>query len=171
MKTDWSPSYRLTKLYTQHNAHFPLRPVEDFFPFHVVSPFHELAVCVMNMWYIYPVRMGKVIGFVVVVVVVSTKIARSGILGEFASANCSYGVGNRKKTRIRASRLSKRDHESYKSCFLLVTPISHTHSNYLHMHTAHSRTRTLAIASAIFCTLAHAGYRSIFAGSMNDGNC
>ena len=117
---------------------------------------------------------GKVIGFVVVVVVVvvvSTKIARSGILGEFASANCSFGVGNRKKTRVRASRLSKRDHESYKSCFLLVTPISHTHSNYLHMHTARSRTRTLAIASALFCTLVHAGYRSIFAGSMNDGNC
>ena len=34
---------------------------------------------------------GKVIGLVivVVVVVVSMKIARSGILGEFASANCS----------------------------------------------------------------------------------
>ena len=32
---------------------------------------------------------GKVIGLVVVVVVVSTKIARSRILGEFASANCS----------------------------------------------------------------------------------
>ena len=108
-----------------------------------------------------------VVVVVIVVVVVSTKIARSGILGEFASANCSYGVGNRKKTRVRASRLSKRDHESYKSCFLLVTPISHTHSNYLHMHTARSRTRTrtLAIASAIFCTLAHAGYRAIFAGS------
>ena len=112
---------------------------------------------------------GKVIGFVVVVVVVvSTKIARSGILGEFASTNCSYGVGNRKKTRVWASRLSKRDHESYKSCSLMVTPISHAHSNYLHMR---SRTRTLAIASALFCTLAHAGYRSIFTSSMNDGNC
>ena len=80
---------------------------------------------------------GKVISSVVVgvvVVVVSTKIARSRILGEFASANCSQGVINRKKTRERASRLSKRDHESYKSCFLLVTPISHTHSNYLYMH-------------------------------------
>ena len=88
---------------------------------------------------------GKVIGSVVVVVVVSTKIARSRILGEFASANCSDGVINRKKTRERASRLSKRDHESYKSCFLLVTPISHTHSNYLHMHAERSRTRTLAI--------------------------
>ena len=32
---------------------------------------------------------------------------------------------------------------------LLVTPISHTHSNYLHMHTSRSRTRTLVIASAI----------------------
>ena len=116
---------------------------------------------------------GKVIGFVVavVVVVVSTKITRSGILGEFASAICSYGVGNRKKTRVRASRLSKRDHETYTSCFLLVTPISHTHNSYLHMHTARSRTRTLAIASAISCTFAHGGYRSIFAGSMNDSNC
>ena len=32
---------------------------------------------------------GEVIGPVVVVVVVSTKIAKSRILGEFASANCS----------------------------------------------------------------------------------
>ena len=130
--------------------------------------------CMRNCAYFYPARAhaqrDKVIGFVVfVVVVVSTKIARSGILGEFASANCSVGVGNRKKTRVWVSRLSKRDHESYKSCFLLVTPISHTHSNYLHMHTA--RSRTLAIASAIFCTLTHAGYRSVFAGSMNYGNC
>ena len=84
---------------------------------------------------------GKVIGSVVVVVVVSTKIARSRILGEFASANCRYDVENRKKTCVRASKLSKRGHESYKSCFVLVTPISHTHSNYLHMHAlAHART-------------------------------
>ena len=62
---------------------------------------------------------GKVIGFVVVVVVVSTKIARSGILGEFVSANCSYGVGNRKKMRIWVSKLSIRDHESYNLCFFV----------------------------------------------------
>ena len=93
---------------------------------------------------------GKVIGSVVVVVVVSTKIARSTILREFASANCSQGFINCKKTCERASRQSKSDHESYRSCFLLVTPISHTHSdsNYLHMHALYSersRTRTLAI--------------------------
>ena len=69
--------------------------------------------------------------------------------GELANANCSQGIINRKKTQC-ASRLSKRDHEIYKSCFLLVTPISHTHSNYLHniMHAPYSersRTRTLAI--------------------------
>ena len=45
---------------------------------------------------------GKVIGSVIVVVV-STKIARSRVLGEFASANCSQGVMNRKKTRERAN--------------------------------------------------------------------
>ena len=42
---------------------------------------------------IYPVRMRKgvkvISPVVVVVVVVSTKLARSRILGEFASANCS----------------------------------------------------------------------------------
>ena len=116
---------------------------------------------------------GKVIGFVVVVVV-STKIARSRILDKFASANCSYGVGNRKETRVRASRLSKRDHKSYESCFLLVTPISHTHSNYLsyaygpleHAHAGYCISHILYTP-----TRAHAGYRSIFVGSMNDGNC
>ena len=79
---------------------------------------------------------GKVIGSVVVViVVVSTKIARSRLLSEILSANCSQGVRNRKKACVHVSRLSKRDHKS----FLLVTPISHTHSYYLHMHTPHSR--------------------------------
>ena len=34
-------------------------------------------------------QMGKVIGSVIAVVVVSTKTARSRILGEFTSANCS----------------------------------------------------------------------------------
>ena len=78
------------------------------------------------------------------------KIARSGILSEFASANCSQGVRNQKKTRVRMSRLSTRGHESYKSRFLLVTPISHTHSNYLHMHAPiHSRRSTLVNAVPI----------------------
>ena len=87
---------------------------------------------------------GKVIDSVVVVV--STKIARSRVLGEFKSVNYSQSVINCKKMCIRASRLSKRDHESYKSCFLLVMPISHTHSKYLHMHAPYSeRARTLAI--------------------------
>ena len=39
---------------------------------------------------------------------------------------------------MRASRLSKMGHESYKSCFLLVTPISYTHSNYLHICMHHT---------------------------------
>ena len=89
----------------------------------------------------YPMHMRKgvkVIGFVVVVVVVvvSKKNLQIQILGEFASANCGYGVGNQKKAGVQVSGLSKSNHESYKSCFLLVTPISHTHSNYLHVHTA-----------------------------------
>ena len=93
-------------------------------------------MCLITLWHAQRcIVIGSVI---VVVVVVSTKIARSRILGEFASANCSQGVKNHKETHIRASRLSKRDHESYKSCFLLVTPISHTHSNYLHMHAPYS---------------------------------
>ena len=89
---------------------------------------------------------GKIIGSVIVVVV-STKIAKSRLLDEFASANCSQGVRNRKKTYERASRLSTRDHESYKSCFLLVTPISHAHSNYLHCihHILNARARWLLI--------------------------
>ena len=40
---------------------------------------------------------GKVIGLVVVVV--SSKIARSGILGEFASDNCSYMVSEIERKR------------------------------------------------------------------------
>ena len=71
---------------------------------------------------------GEVIGSVVVVVV-STKIARSRILGEFASVHCSYGVRNQKKMQG-----CPKDHESCTSCFLLVTPISHTHINDLPMH-------------------------------------
>ena len=53
---------------------------------------------------------GKIIGCIVdVVVVISTKTARCIILGEFASANC---IRNRTRTRVRALKLSKRDHES-----------------------------------------------------------
>ena len=43
--------------------------------------------------------------------------------------------------------MSKSDHESYKSRFLLVTPISHTHSDYLHMHGERSRKSTSTLAS------------------------
>ena len=100
------------------------------------------------------------------------KIARSGILGEFASAYCSYGVGIERKRAYGHQGCPKGTTEAINRAFcwsrLLVTP---TAINYLHMHTGRSSTRTLAIASAIFCTLAHAGHRSIFAGSMNDGNC
>ena len=59
----------------------------------------------------------KVIGSVVVVV--SMKIARSRILDKFAITNYGLGFRNRKETHVRESRLSKRDHESYKSCFSL----------------------------------------------------
>ena len=117
---------------------------------------------------------GEVIGFVVVVVVVvvSKKNLQIQILGKFASANCGYGVGNRKKAGVQVSRLSKRDHESYKSCFcwsrLLVTP---TAIICMCIRPARAHARLLLHASTIFCTLAHSGYRSIFTGSMNDGNC
>ena len=101
--------------------------------------------------YYYPVRMckGKVISSVVVVVV-STNIARSTILGELVSANCSQGVINRKKTREHASRLSKRDHKSYinrSSCWsrLLVTPTAIICICMRHILIACTRARTLAI--------------------------
>ena len=94
----------------------------------------------------------------VIVVVVSTKITRSRILGVQVYLQV---------VTIVKCQIARKCAYMHQGCpkgttnFLLVTPITHTRSNYLHMHAPylkHSHTRTLAI-------------NEVFAGSLNDGNC
>ena len=87
---------------------------------------------------------GKVIGSVVVVVV-STKITRSRSLGKFASANCSYVSETKRKCVYVRRGCPNRTTKAINRVILFVTPISHTHSKYLHIHALRSRTCMLAI--------------------------
>ena len=78
-----------------------------------------------------PLVMGKVI--LSVVVVISTKIARSRIqaIGELRELII---VKVSEITRKRQGCPKGTTKAINRACFLLDTPISHTHSNQLHMH-------------------------------------
>ena len=83
---------------------------------------------------------GKVIDSVVIIV--SMKIARFRILGKFASAKVSEI--ERKHAYLCQSCPKGTAKAINRAFILLVTPISHIHINYLHMHEC-LRMHTLAI--------------------------
>ena len=64
---------------------------------------------------------GKVIGLVIVVVfvIVHTKIARSRLLGVLASGQYCHDVENGEKVMSFCFKALNKDHEYYKSCFLI----------------------------------------------------
>ena len=67
---------------------------------------------------------GKVIGSVIVVIV-STKIARSQAVGVLVSGHCCQDVINGEKAMSFCFYELDKDHKHYKSCFLMATPIIH----------------------------------------------
>ena len=62
---------------------------------------------------------GKVIGRVVVVCCCSTKIARSRFLGVLASGQCDHDVEDSENVISFCFKAVNKDHECYKSCFLI----------------------------------------------------
>ena len=112
----------------------------------------ELGVCGLDTYLPYAhAQKGKVIGnrsvIVVIVVVVSTKIARSRILGEVTSATCSQSVRNRKKSTYVRQGCPKGTTKAINRAFcwsrLLVTP---TVIICIIMHGERSRKRTSTLA-------------------------
>ena len=104
------------------------------------------------------VQRGKVMGSVVIVVVViSTKIARSRVLGVSARADYGLNVGNSKKTRSCVSRVWQKDHESYKIMLFIrhayqphLQLLCHTHSNIsISMQHAHAQSTPVTPLSCI----------------------